>query len=154
MRGNGADTINLPAGTYTLTRAGADEDNNDTGDLDIKSSITIVGAGASDSVMDGNQLDRVLHIHEGAVVELTGVMITNGHSPAGADGLPGGGGYGGQRGGGIYNQGGTLTIRSCNISDNRSGDGGRGGDLGSDGWSGGGGEGGWGGAASTAWTAP
>ena len=145
VRGNGADTINLPAGTYTLTRAGADEDNNATGDLDIKSSITIVGAGASVSVMDGNQLDRVLHIHEGAAVELAGVMITNGHSPDGADSPPGGGGYGGQRGGGIYNQGGTLTVRSCSISDNRSGDGGRGGDLGSDGWSGGGAGGGWGG---------
>ena len=31
----GADTITLPAGTYTLTRAGANEDAASTGDLDI-----------------------------------------------------------------------------------------------------------------------
>src|SRR5262245_53868368 len=30
-----ADTINLPAGTYGLTRTGADEDAGATGDLDV-----------------------------------------------------------------------------------------------------------------------
>src|SRR4029453_4363971 len=30
-----ADTISLPAGTYTLTRSGANEDAGSTGDLDI-----------------------------------------------------------------------------------------------------------------------
>src|SRR5438552_13537332 len=31
----GADTINLPTGTYTLTITGNNEQNNATGDLDI-----------------------------------------------------------------------------------------------------------------------
>src|SRR5690606_32324430 len=31
----GADTINSPAGTYTLSLAGVEDDNNLTGDLDI-----------------------------------------------------------------------------------------------------------------------
>jgi len=143
--GSGDDTINLPAGTYTLTLAGADEDNNATGDLDVRSNIVISGAGASSTIIDGNQLDRVLYIHQGAVVELNDVTITNGRSPDGADGPPGGGASYGEAGGGIINEGGILTIRRCEISYNRTGDGGRGGDLGGDGWSGGGGGGGLGG---------
>ena len=39
--GNSADTINLPAGTYTLTRAGVDEDSNATGDLDVTSEFLL-----------------------------------------------------------------------------------------------------------------
>ena len=42
----GADAITVPAGTYTLTRAGAGEDAASTGDLDITSQVTITGAGA------------------------------------------------------------------------------------------------------------
>src|SRR5437868_1979187 len=40
---NKADTIVLPAGTYTLTRAGAGEDGCLTGDLDIRGPLTISG---------------------------------------------------------------------------------------------------------------
>ena len=42
----GADTITVPAGTYTLAIAGTDEDAGATGDLDITDDLTIVGAGA------------------------------------------------------------------------------------------------------------
>ena len=43
----GADMINLPAGTYTLTaaNAAANEDSNATGDLDITQDLTITGLG-------------------------------------------------------------------------------------------------------------
>ncbi len=41
----GADTVELPAGTYTLNLAGAGEDA--TGDLDITGDLTINGAGAA-----------------------------------------------------------------------------------------------------------
>src|SRR3954468_21737047 len=37
----GADVINLPSGTYTLTVAGTGEDAAATGDLDITDSVTI-----------------------------------------------------------------------------------------------------------------
>ena len=40
-----ADTINVPAGAYTLTIAGMLEDAGATGDLDITESVTITGAG-------------------------------------------------------------------------------------------------------------
>ena len=41
------DTINLPAGTYTLTITGANENLGATGDLDITKNLTITGAGAA-----------------------------------------------------------------------------------------------------------
>src|SRR5438046_1414468 len=47
----GADTITLPAGTYTLAIAGAGEDAAATGDLDITGSLTINGAGAATTII-------------------------------------------------------------------------------------------------------
>jgi len=41
------DTINLQAGTYTLTIAGANEDLGAIGDLDITKNLTVAGAGAA-----------------------------------------------------------------------------------------------------------
>ncbi|MCP3956603.1 MAG: CSLREA domain-containing protein, partial [bacterium] len=59
--GNGADTVTLPAGTYTLTLTGAGEDSNATGDLDVTDTLTINGAGADQTIIDGNASDRILH---------------------------------------------------------------------------------------------
>src|SRR5436309_2887718 len=58
----GADAINLPAGTYLITIAGAGEDLAATGDLDITGSVSIVGAGAATTTVDGNHLDRVFQV--------------------------------------------------------------------------------------------
>src|SRR5689334_10135263 len=44
--GAGADTIQLPAGVYLLTLAGAGEDAAATGDLDLNADVSITGAGA------------------------------------------------------------------------------------------------------------
>ncbi len=55
----GTGAVSLPAGTYTLTRAGANEDNNATGDLDIRASITLNGAGVTATIVNGGGLDRV-----------------------------------------------------------------------------------------------
>ena len=41
----GSDQINLPGGTYRLTILGKNDDAAATGDLDITSELTIVGAG-------------------------------------------------------------------------------------------------------------
>jgi CSLREA domain-containing protein len=64
--GSGDDVIALAAGTYVLTIAGSD-DANASGDLDIAPTVsterlTIQGAGAGLSLIDGNQLDRVFHV--------------------------------------------------------------------------------------------
>src|SRR5690349_19173169 len=47
----GADTVIVPAGTYTLTIAGRGETAAATGDLDITDSLTITGAGAAATIV-------------------------------------------------------------------------------------------------------
>ena len=59
--------------------SGIREDGNATGDLDILCSLTISGAGADQSIIDGNQLDRVLHIQGVVTVEITGLQIRRDH---------------------------------------------------------------------------
>ena len=53
--------INLPAYTYTLTGASG-ENNNASGDLDIKANVIIMGQGASKTIISGGGIDRVFHI--------------------------------------------------------------------------------------------
>lgn len=57
------DIINLPAGYYDLTIAGANENFGDTGDLDV-GEVDIIGAndGISRTIIDANHLDRVFEI--------------------------------------------------------------------------------------------
>jgi hypothetical protein len=81
-----ADTITLPAlppgESYVLTLAGADEDRAATGDLDIRSDLTIAGAGAAVTIIDGNGLDHVIHVLNpflGRItVTISGVTVQNG----------------------------------------------------------------------------
>jgi hypothetical protein len=79
----GADTINLPAGSYSLSLAGAGEDNAATGDLDIRDGLTIVGAGSDMTTINGAQLDRVFQIF-GASLSISRVAVTGGRSAQGA----------------------------------------------------------------------
>src|SRR6266516_2056309 len=58
----GADGVNLPAGTYVLAILGAGEDAAVTGDLDITDDLTITGAGAESTIVDGGHIDRVFHV--------------------------------------------------------------------------------------------
>jgi predicted outer membrane repeat protein len=55
----GADTIVLPAGVFKIAIAGAGDDTNLSGDFDITDSVTIRGAGAGLTIIDGQHLDRV-----------------------------------------------------------------------------------------------
>jgi hypothetical protein len=75
----GANTINLPAGTYNLTVTGANENAAATGDLDLTSSITIVGAGSGSTVIDGQASDRIFDVVAGVVVSISGVTVRNGN---------------------------------------------------------------------------
>lgn len=99
-----SDTINLPAGTYTTGIAVSGEDLNATGDLDIINNVTIAGAGAGISIIDGGGLDRVIHITGAYTVFISGVTIQNGASPTVA--------------GGIYSFGGALTLTNSTIRAN------------------------------------
>ena len=75
----GADTVTVPAGTYTLSIAGAGEDAGASGDLDIGGygGLTINGGGAATTIIDGADLDRVFEVLEGAIV-ISGLTIQNG----------------------------------------------------------------------------
>jgi CSLREA domain-containing protein len=119
--GGGSDTLSVPAGTYELALVGADENANATGDLDILDDLKLIGAGIKGSLLDGKALDRVLHAHGGATVQITGVMITGGRTPDGADSPSGGGDA--EPGGAIANLG-DLILTQCAVSGNRTGDGG------------------------------
>ena len=83
-----ADTIILPAGIYTLTLLGANEDLAATGDLDLIGTVIITGAGQATTIIDGNATDRIFQtLTNGTVATISGVTIRNGNSGAG----PGGG---------------------------------------------------------------
>ena len=57
-----SDTIIVPSGTFLLTIQGTGEDNDVTGDLDISGNLTIKGKGATKTVIDGNDMDRVIQV--------------------------------------------------------------------------------------------
>ncbi|MBZ0252664.1 MAG: CSLREA domain-containing protein [Candidatus Methylomirabilis sp.] len=60
----GADVIEIPAGVYVLSRPGAKEQLSRTGDLDIWDPVTLLGAGRTATILDGGEIDRVLHVLE------------------------------------------------------------------------------------------
>ncbi|MGH7267231.1 MAG: choice-of-anchor Q domain-containing protein [Candidatus Rokuibacteriota bacterium] len=101
------DTIVLPAGTYVLAIPGPGEDASATGDLDVLDHLVIQGAGAAVTILDGNQLDRVLDVLADANLDVSGVTITNGL----IDG----------RGGGVNNEtNGTVNVRDAIVAGNRA----------------------------------
>ncbi len=134
------DMIGLGPGTYTLSIEGYYDDANVSGDLDVTERLIISGAGADRTIIDADGIDRVIQVH-GVNLILEDVTITGGLSPKGADSIGHGGGSG-YPGGGIYNDGGELTLRRCIVRNNIAGNGGNGTVNGSDyGGAGGGGGG-------------
>lgn len=64
----GLDRIVLPASTQLqLTRAGADEDANFTGDLDILEEVEIVGAGPAQTILTQTANDRLFDVRATAI---------------------------------------------------------------------------------------
>jgi len=106
----GADTIALAAGLYEFKQSGRNEDAAATGDLDILEPVTITGAGADSTIIDGADLDRIFHIltttgaYPVAIADLT---IRNGTPGTGTD----------EVGGGLRNDGGTLTLTRTKVLD-------------------------------------
>jgi hypothetical protein len=100
----GSNTIKLHNGTYTLTIAGANEDASATGDLDIAGNITIKGSGSAGTIIDGNNMDRVIQILRGNV-NISGITIQ--HGKAGG-------------GGGLSNSGGRVTLSAAAVVGNQA----------------------------------
>jgi CSLREA domain-containing protein len=110
--GSGFDTIVLGAGLYRLTITGTGEDNAQAGDLDLLEEVIILGKSAAETIIDGNQHDRVFHVNVVSGVQLVDLTIQNGAAPAEEADLYGGGG--------ILNQNGTLEVQNAILSGNRA----------------------------------
>ncbi|HUU63506.1 MAG TPA: choice-of-anchor Q domain-containing protein [Dehalococcoidia bacterium] len=92
------DTIIVASGTYNEH------------DITINKSLTIQGAGEGGTIVDGNALSRVFHINGSYTVDMSGMTIRNGNTSA--------------DGGGLYNNGGNVTMTSCTVSGNTAYNGG------------------------------
>jgi hypothetical protein len=123
----GSNTINLTVpGTYKITLAGAGEDGNATGEIDIipnpnspaGSTLSILNTSGGKVVVDGNHLDRVFDINPNDAVArpkftvfMQGFTIQNGIAQPG-DGAAG-------SGGGIRDQGNvSLTLNDMTVTNN------------------------------------
>jgi predicted outer membrane repeat protein len=60
--------------------AGTGEDISGTGDLDITDDLTLNGAGAATSVIDGAQIDRVFDVVGAVTVTFSGITVTHGQA--------------------------------------------------------------------------
>ncbi|MEM7049927.1 MAG: right-handed parallel beta-helix repeat-containing protein [Acidobacteriota bacterium] len=76
----GADVVVLGEGTYFLTLGGRGEDQAATGDLDLSDDLTIIGAGADRTRIDGRGLDRLFDLRGAVRLELVAVRLENGDS--------------------------------------------------------------------------
>jgi hypothetical protein len=85
-------------GTITLT----------TGELYISKNLTITGPGADILTISGNHASCVFNISSGVTVTISGLTIANGYAAI--------------SGGGINNNGGTLIINNCTITNNDADD--------------------------------
>ncbi len=101
----GSTAVIVGAGVFLLTRAGRSEDAALTGDLDVTSPIELMGSGATETILDGNQLDRVVHVLASGSAEIAGVTVRHGSANG--------------PGGGICSEG-ELTLERVVVSDNQA----------------------------------
>ena len=128
------DEIILAPGVYRLTRAGANENANATGDLDIteaRRSLKITGAGQMRSIIDAGGIDRVFEVKAGAKLVLSGVSVAHGDSepvvfitiPSEDEGITFPAASFGPGGGGVLNAG-ELIVDQCDFIGNHASNGG------------------------------
>ncbi len=104
----GDDIVRLHTGTYTLSIGGVYEDLCQTGDLDVRDNLLILGDGPDMTVIDAAGVDRVLDVRTGDHLTVRGVTITGGDLPS-----PSGGA-------GIMVEDGSLRLESCVVAGNGS----------------------------------
>ena len=128
----GPDEIVLKARTSTLQQA-VDDDEALVGDLDVAAGsgqLTIVGKGAGKTTIDGNDVDRILHVLAGARLRASLLTLRDGHAINGGGALQNDGSTVIQRaavrsntadniGGGLHNNGdGNLVVKRTRITGN------------------------------------
>lgn len=112
LSGPVATHINLPAGVYLLTRPANGADGEDNGDLNFSAplsagqAIFIDGVAAGSTIIDANQIDRVMTVDAGRVVSIGRASLRNGYVAT-------------ANGGGVMNLG-SLTLQDCTIEGNTS----------------------------------
>jgi hypothetical protein len=125
-RGSLREAIAIANNGDAITFAIGGTITNLTGELLISKNLNVLGPGLTNLAVSGNNASRVFNIASGAIVNLSGLTICNGHARDGAAGTnsttPG---WPGDDGGGIYNSG-TLSLTNCVITRCRSGQGGAG----------------------------
>jgi CSLREA domain-containing protein len=105
---NATDIIVLEDGAvYDLSIVGAGEDLSLTGDLDVFDDLALVDIqlvvdNQGTATIQGNDIDRILHLH-GAALDATGILFQNGFVLA--------------LGGNILNEGGVLQLIDSTVSD-------------------------------------
>ena len=102
----GTHTIRLPVGTFGITRTGRGENDAETGDLDIKGNIIIIGVGAKETRINGFGNDRVFDVRSGSLL-LQSLAVTNGNSKD-------------EDGGGIRALGAPVTLNRVHLHLNRT----------------------------------
>jgi hypothetical protein len=104
----GAQTVELPAGTYPSSTPPGSSNDIGKGDLDITDGMTINGAGAGSTVIDGRGVDRLLEVHpEAGDVTLPDLTLRGGSHP--------------ESGGGILaTSGGGVTLARSLVLDNQA----------------------------------
>jgi CSLREA domain-containing protein len=82
----GADTIQVPAGTYAISPPASEPNDILSGDLDISDELTINGAGSASTIIVGGRRDRLFEVHSlTGNVNINDVTIRAGsHSQSGA----------------------------------------------------------------------
>ncbi|HUU62414.1 MAG TPA: right-handed parallel beta-helix repeat-containing protein [Dehalococcoidia bacterium] len=93
------DTIIIAAGQYNEH------------DITINKSLTLRGAGAGSTFVDGEDMSRVFYINN-STVDMSGMTIRNGNVSTAANG------------GGLYNEYGNVTMTNCTVSGNEAYNGG------------------------------
>ncbi|MET1078386.1 MAG: CSLREA domain-containing protein [Pseudomonas sp.] len=87
--------IRLAAGTYRLSRRNLetpeggriDEDANALGDFDVRGSLTILGGGTEQTIIDGDWIDRLFEVAPQASLSLNQLSLINGFTPYYGGGL-------------------------------------------------------------------
>jgi CSLREA domain-containing protein len=132
-----AATIRLPGGTFTLTRIGSGGSDNTArfDDLDVTAPVNLIGAGADQTIVDSNGVGRAFDIvvAPGTPVALRGLTIRGGNTAENGGGIANNGAsltlqdvtlrsnVAGGNGGGIFNQHGLATVTASRIVGNYAG---------------------------------